>query len=465
MTRRRRRSLRARITSGALLVVVAALCGAGVLLVQVLQRRMTGQIDTTLVANADFLTRAIRSGESLPQQGPTDLYVQFVAGDGRVLGASSSARGLPALATARDAANSRIRSVHSAIAGDLRVLARPSPSGASVTLVVARSSSSVGAVRSSIVRVLAVMLVVGGVLLGALVWVVVGRALRPVDEMRRTVDAIGEEDLGRRVPEPGTGDELDRLAETLNDLLARLDAAFARERRFVADASHELRTPIAGVRALLETEPSDVRSVIDVRAEALARVGQLQDLVEELLVLARSDAAAGLAPAGTVDLDDLVLAQADQLARTTALRVDVSEVSGGQVAGHDTELARVVENLSTNAARHAATTVAYSVRQDGDVVELTVTDDGPGIDPRDRVAVFERFLTLDDARASSHGRSGLGLSIVRSIVCARGGTIHAEDAPGRGARFVVRLPSAGSDAAAALSGAGAEDTFRNAPAG
>ena len=213
MTRRRPRSLRARITAGALLVVVAALCAAAFLLVQVLQQRMTAQIDSSLVANADFVTRAIRSGEALPQQGPTDLYVQFVTRDGRVLGASSSARGLPALATTRDATSDRIRSFHSPRVGDLRVLARPSPSGGAVTLVVARSSSSVARVRSSIARVLALMLTVGGVLLGVLIWVVVGRARRPVDEMRRTVDAIGEHDLGRRVGKPGTDDELDRLAE------------------------------------------------------------------------------------------------------------------------------------------------------------------------------------------------------------------------------------------------------------
>jgi signal transduction histidine kinase len=291
-------------------------------------------------------------------------------------------------------------------------------------------------------RVLAVMVVAGSALLGFLIWIVVGRALRPVDRMRRRVDAISERDLGQRLDAPGTGDELDRLADTLNELLERLDVAVTRERKFVGDASHELRTPIAGLRALLETESPDPASVVQVRADALARLSQLQDLVEDLLVLAKSDAAAVDVPTGPVDLDELVLSQARQLARTTNLRVDTANVSGGQVTGRDTDLARVIENLATNAARHASSVVAFSVRQlDGDV-EFTVMDDGPGIPPGDRARIFERFSTLEDTRSSGNGRAGLGLSIARSIVTAHHGSIHIEDAPGGGAWFVVRFPMA-----------------------
>jgi signal transduction histidine kinase len=297
-------------------------------------------------------------------------------------------------------------------------------------------------VRSSLVRLLVVMGAAGSVMLAFLIWIVVGRALRPVDEMRRTVSAISERDLNQRITEPGTGDELDRLADTLNALLARLDVAVTRERQFVADASHELRTPIAGVRALLETEPADPHSVVEVRADALVRLSHLQDLVEELLVLAAADDGSRDVPARSVDLDDLVLAQARQLARTTNLRIDTTRVSGGQVVGRDIDLARVVENLATNAARHASTTVAFSVRQIDDAVEFTVTDDGPGIAVADRVKIFERFRTLEDARSAGLGRAGLGLSIASVIVTAHRGSICADDAPGGGAKFVVRLPIA-----------------------
>jgi len=440
---RRRRSLRQRITAGALVVVVAALGGAGFVLINVVERQMVSQTDSTLRANADFIDRSVRSGAGLPtREGPTDLYVQFLAADGRVVGASSAAAGLPALAAPRGRASSRILTVDEPALGDLRVLVSPAPNDASMTLIVARSSASVSDVRDTLVRVLVVMVVAGSALLGFLIWIVVGRALRPVDRMRRRVDAISERDLGQRLDAPGTGDELDRLADTLNELLERLDVAVTRERKFVGDASHELRTPIAGLRALLETESPDPASVVQVRADALARLSQLQDLVEDLLVLAKSDAATVDVPTGPVDLDELVLSQARQLARTTTLQVDTAGVSGGQVTGRDTDLARVIENLATNAARHASSVVAFSVRQlDGDV-EFTVMDDGPGIPPGDRARIFERFSTLEDARSSGNGRAGLGLSIARSIVTAHHGSIHIEDAPGGGAWFVVRFPMA-----------------------
>ena len=300
-------------------------------------------------------------------------------------------------------------------------------------------------------RVLIVIVVAGSALLGGLVWIVVGRALRPVDAMRRTVSAISARDLHRRVDQPGTGDELERLAETLNELLERLDVAVNRERQFVADASHELRTPLAGVRALLETEPVDPAAVLDVRADALARVGHLEDLVDELLVLARVDDGERDVPTRPVDLDELVLSQARQLARTTNLRVDMSNVSGGQVAGRDTDLARVVQNLASNAARHASTTVAFSVQQVDGIVEFTVVDDGPGIPSDDRTKIFERFRTLDDARTAGDARTGLGLSIASAIVDAHHGTIHVDAAAGAGARLVVRLPRADGTAATSFS--------------
>jgi signal transduction histidine kinase len=143
-------------------------------------------------------------------------------------------------------------------------------------------------------------------------------------------------------------------------------------------------------------------------------------------------------PARSVDLDELVLGQARQLSRATSLRVDTTRVSGGQVTGRDTELARVVENLASNAARYAATTVTFTVQENASAVELTVADDGPGIAHEDATRAFERFATFDDARAGSG--AGLGLSIVAAIVAAHQGTVRAEEAEGGGARFVVRLP-------------------------
>ncbi|MBL8774331.1 MAG: HAMP domain-containing histidine kinase [Acidimicrobiales bacterium] len=444
-TGRRRLSLRVRITAGALLVVLLAVAGAGRAVIGVLEHEMLEQVDASLTSTADYVDRALTSGEGLPtEEGPNDLYVQFLAADGRVLGASDAALGAPALTTPLRKGPGGITTAETARFGTVRVLTEPSPVDPSVTLVLAKSSEHVGEVRRSLERLLLAMTAGLTVFLGLVVWVVVGRALRPVDTMARSAAAMDDRDLSR-LDRPGTGDELDRLADTLNDLLERLDAALTRERRFVSDASHDLRTPITGVRALLESEPHDLAAVRASRAEALAAVDALADLVDDLLELARADGIAG-APApflgGPVDLDDLVLAQARSLERSTGLSIDTTGVSGGQVHGRDTELGRVVENLAANAARYAVSTITFAVRQEGETVVFTVTDDGPGIPESDRSRVFERFTTLDDSRSGARGGTGLGLSIVAAIVAGHGGTVTVGDGDGRGARFTVRLPAA-----------------------
>lgn len=446
---RRRLSLRVRITAGALLVVLLAVAGAGWAVIDVLEREMVTQIDTSLTSTADYIDRAMTSGQGLPtEEGPTDLYVQFLGPRGRVLGASDAAVGAAALARPLGGDTSTatgtapvITSVEGSPFGALRVLRQPSPTDPSVTLVLAKSSADVADVRDSLEGLLVAMTAGLTVFLGIVVWVVVGRALRPVDGMARAVGAMGDRELDARVTRPGTGDELDRLADTLNDLLARLDDAVARERRFVSDASHELRTPITGVRALLETEPGDLAGVRSSRAEALAAVDALADLVDELLTLAKADETGSGPRGGPVDLDDLVLAQARSLEHTTNLRIDTTEVSGGQVRGRDTDIGRVVENLAANAARYAVSTIAFSVQQHDGTVVFTVTDDGPGIPESDRGRVFERFTTLEESRAGVRSGTGLGLSIVAAIVAAHHGTVVAGDGDGRGARFTVRLPA------------------------
>jgi signal transduction histidine kinase len=439
---RRHLSLRARITAGALFVVVGALCGAGWLVIGVIEREMTGQVDAALRADGDFTRRMITSGSGLPMsEGPTDLYVQFVAEDGRVVGAGAAAAGRPAFASPDGVDDASIVTVGDAALGELRVLKLSVPDNPGRTLLLARSSQNVAAVHATLVRLLAVVVLVGSGSLCILVWFVVGRSLRPVEQMRRAVDDLDDRDLRMRVALPATGDELDRLAETLNELLARLEQSVEREHDFVADASHELRTPLAGLRALLETETADPTLVVLTRADALARVNQLQDLVDQLLLLARTDDRDDAPSRLPVDLDELVLAQARQLARTTSLKVDISHVSGGQVAGLDSDLGRLVANLASNAARYAATTVSFTVHQFADTVELLVDDDGPGVPTSDRERVFERFSTLDDARTAARSGSGLGLSIVAAIADAHGGTARVTDAPGGGARLEVRLPA------------------------
>ncbi|WP_290049613.1 sensor histidine kinase [Amycolatopsis solani] len=267
-------------------------------------------------------------------------------------------------------------------------------------------------------------------LIGVIAWLAVRRSLRPVEAIRAEVAEIGAHDLGRRVPEPGTGDEIARLAGTMNTMLARLDEAVTRQSRFTSDASHELRTPLASLRTQLEVllahpDRLDWRHSCE---NALLDVTRLQDLVADLVLLGKLD------HAGPDRLEPVALSEVGQA--VAAGRADV-EVSGTPVVrGHRTRLERLVRNLVDNAERHAASRVVVAVSAVDGWAVLTVTDDGPGIPEADRERVFDRFVRLDDARARDDGGSGLGLAIVADIARAHGGTARAE----AGSRFVVTLP-------------------------
>jgi len=274
-----------------------------------------------------------------------------------------------------------------------------------------------------------------------LMLLVVGRALRPVERMRREVDAVTATSLDQRIADPGTRDEIGRLAATMNRMLARLDDSQRSQRRFISDASHELKSPLASLRQYAEVArdyPGRI-SEADLADAVLDESGRLERLVGNLLILARADEQSlGLA-ATELDLDDLVLAEASRLRASTTLTVDSSAVAAVRVAGDHGLLAQVARNLADNAARHAASTVRFSLVAAERAV-LVVEDDGTGIDPADRERVFERFVRLDEARGRDAGGTGLGLAIVRELVAAHGGTVAVDSSPLGGARFTVALP-------------------------
>jgi signal transduction histidine kinase len=274
-------------------------------------------------------------------------------------------------------------------------------------------------------------------------WVMTRRALQPVEAIRTEVAAISEHELHRRVPEPPTGDEIGRLAHTMNAMLARLDDAYERQRRFVSDASHELQSPIAALRANLEVDLAhpDHANWAATQHEALDDVTSLQHLVQDLLTLARMPTGSRPLRREPVDLDDLVLREAQGITERGQVRVHVGGVSAGQVEGDPGQLARAIRNLLENAERHAASTVTLAVREHDAAVEITVADDGAGIAPEHRQRIFERFARLDDARTPHTSGSGLGLAIASEIVQHHGGTLTVEDNR-PGARFVMRLPAA-----------------------
>jgi heavy metal sensor kinase len=274
-------------------------------------------------------------------------------------------------------------------------------------------------------------------------------ALRPVDEMSSAARKIDAEALARRITLRGTGDELDRLAETLNGMLGRLENTFGEMRRFSADAAHELRTPLTALKGTLEVALRADRSgpeYRDVLASALEEVDRLVRLAEDLLLLSRSTAGPD-SPRARVELETLVLDVAvvgTRLAKDRGVTVRVGSLAPLAVLGDAGALRRALLNLVENGVKYtpAGGRVEMSVTGAGREVVVAVEDTGPGIDPADVARIFEPFVRLDTARSRESGGSGLGLAIARSIVVAHRGTLAVERPATGGSRFTIRLPLA-----------------------
>lgn len=302
---------------------------------------------------------------------------------------------------------------------------------------------------------------VGGVLIGAavvgpsfvllvglLTWILIGRSLRPVEDIRSEVENISATGLDRRVPEPRNDDEIARLATTMNHMLGRLEQSQRAQQQFVADASHELRSPLASMSTILdvaERHGTDDEWP-DTAADLQRETSRMRRMVDDLLLLARADAGRSsrdglLSADALVDLDDLVLEVVAAIPAPEQTLIDTSGVSAGLVKGNRDQLQRVVINLVDNALRHCADRVVVAVAEvDGRVV-CSVADDGPGIPTEQRRAVFDRFVRLDDARSRDAGGSGLGLAIADEIIAAHQGSITVSEAEIGGALFTVSLPA------------------------
>ncbi|MFF5481576.1 ATP-binding protein [Streptomyces sp. NPDC012935] len=299
------------------------------------------------------------------------------------------------------------------------------------------AGGSLEAEQSAVNTALTVMLIGFPLLLGvvaAVTWLVTRRALRPVEGIRSEMAAItASEDLARRVPEPDTHDEVARLARTTNETLAALETSVERQRRFVADASHELRSPIASLRTQLEVGVAHPE-LLDVPG-AVEDTVRLQRVAADLLLLARLDAGEGPGDK-RVDLGEVARREA-RGRQNVAVEADVAEVAGSRG-----QLERVLGNLLDNAQRHAREAVTVSVGRDGGWAVAAVADDGDGVAEADRERIFERFVRLDEARTRDDGGAGLGLAIARDVAARHGGTLTVRDAPAGGALFELRLPLA-----------------------
>jgi signal transduction histidine kinase len=449
---RRGTTVRFRITAIAALAVAAVLTVTGAALVVAQRRILTGNLDEALAAQAHAIAVSVAAGPiptTLVPGVDDDGIGQVVDAGGGVLAATAGdERAAP---IAGPPAGPTERRTIDDVPGDAgvryRLFSRRADSAAGPVVVhTAAPLDDIAESTALLARSLAVAIPLATALLAVVVWWLVGRTLRPVEAIRREVAGIGAVGAGldRRVPVPVGGDEVARLARTMNGMLDRLEDAVRRQQRFVADASHELRSPLARVRAEVEVDLAHPAGADPdaTAASVLAEVVAMQHLVDDLLALARADAGIAAAERGPVDLDDLVARQARRLRAAGRVAVDSRGVGAAQVVGDRDQLARAIGNVVDNAARHARTTVTLAVREDGGAAVVSVADDGPGIPPDRRDEVFERFRRLDGARTAPAGGAGLGLAIAREIVVAHGGTIAVDPAHGPGARLVITLPLA-----------------------
>lgn len=311
-----------------------------------------------------------------------------------------------------------------------------------VVVVSAAEAEVITTSLSPLVRIFAVALPIAVLGAALLAWTTAGRALQPVERIRRRSAEITGSNLSDRVPEPATGDEVAELATTMNAMLDRLESHQRMRRQFTADASHELKSPIANLKVMLETADGDGLDWPTLKGKAVGETDRLTELLDSLLFLSERDEAAPRPRVDTpVDLDDLLFDQAELIASIGAARVDISGIQPVAVLGDRLDLGRLVRNLSDNAARHATSTVWFAAST-GERVVVDIADDGPGIAAEDRERVFDRFARLDDARDRSSGGTGLGLAIARQVANEHGGDIEVLDRPGGGTIMRVTLPTA-----------------------
>lgn len=447
------RSLRARITIVASTLFALAVVTGTIVLIIVLEQSLIRGIDSSGTKTGDDIAALVRrNGGDAPKTllSSTGDYVQLVDLNGAVLSSSPGADAArpmlpPAeLAKLHDGGHLTVSGEWAGIDAQLRVTAVPARSD---TVLIA---TSLGRVDQSVHLLRNVAL--GGCPLAVLImalatyWIV-GRTLRPVAGLRLGAEEITAAGLAdQRLPVPDAQDEVQRLAVTLNAMLDRIDAATKRQRTFVGDAAHELRSPLASLRVQLEVAerlpPEDWSAVV---RDALVDVNRLELLVDDLLATARLDEAGGsLRRREMVELDVLV-------SRTVAgyeqARVAVTAHTAPMIVDGDPDgLRRVVVNLIDNAVRHAKSSVAVAViagrhTAGQATVQLEVTDDGPGIPAHERQRVFDRFYRVGGSRSRESGGTGLGLPIVRDLVRAHGGTVRlADNQPGL--RAIITLPVA-----------------------
>jgi signal transduction histidine kinase len=432
-------------------VVLVALTVAGAALVLLLFRSLLSGLDAVAAGRIHDIAAGLQFDTPQDLDGAlldTDqriVAVQLIDSTGAVIQRSPSAPDTP-LMPVSTVGTARQISAESSPHGGMRVTAQTvdTPHGR-YTLEVGAGSEAVESTAGMVTLGLAAAGPIVVFVAAAATYVLVRRSLRSVEAIRARVADISASDLTERVPVSDTRDEISALATTMNAMLSRIESGQAAQRRFVGDASHELRSPLATVISALEVgvahpELLDPELATDT---LLPEAQRMQALVDDLLLLARADEH-GLPVRHTdVDLDDLAAAEAARLQRQTPLSIS-TELTPTRIVGDPGSLSRMLRNVLDNAARHAATGIHVTVCAENRTAVVIVADDGPGIPAAERTRVFDRFVRLDTDRARTGGGSGLGLAIVAEIVAAHHGSARIKERDGGGAVVVVQLPLANS---------------------
>jgi len=434
---------------------------AAVVLALAIARIEYAAIDDSLASEARSVQTSLAGGGRLPArnaapdasaQGAVGIAVLLFDDHGGLLegaGDSPVVDALRPVASAAAASSTpvirtlRIEGVVQRVRGDRFALS----TGETRVLVLMRSRAEADQVATTTATVLllgTVVLMIAATVLG---YGLAGTALRPVREIVAAARALGEQDLHRRITLDLPDDELGELAETFNGMLTRLETAFESLRRFTADAAHELRAPLTLIRTEAEVTLRRPRSAEEYQASlqtVLAEAERLARMADQLLTLARAEAGALVTPVTRVELAAL-LEETVRLWQPLALARSVNLTSRAEAAvevlGDADLLRRLLDNLIDNALRHSPPggQVDVACRVVDLAVEVTVTDSGPGIPVEARASIFERFSRIDQSRTPPTGGAGLGLALCAAIAQLHHGSIHLDQAPGHGARFVVRL--------------------------
>jgi signal transduction histidine kinase len=451
-----RTGVRTRTTVVAIVALALALATAGIVLVvlldQSLDRAITQSARSTGTQVANQLAaegaRELTATE-VASTGDSAAVTQVLDAAGNPITSDPEIAGRPALTASRPAPGRESVETAAMMLGgqevDVRLVSRGvAGQGGPYTVISGRSLAEVTEASTRLTVLLGVISVPLLAIAGFAVHRAVGSALGPVERMRRTVAEISSRDLDTRVGLPPGKDEVFRLATTLNAMLDRLASAQAAQRRFVADASHELRSPLSTISTALDVsthhpESLSAEELVPVVATETAR---LRELVDALLLLARTDDTTDRPASNEVDLDDIVRAEASRLGTSASVEIEV-RARPAKVRGSQAQLSRAVRNLMDNARDHARQRIrVISDVSDGTAI-IEVSDDGPGVAPADRDRIFERFVRLDASRNRGQGGTGLGLAIVAGIAVRHGGRascVIRADAGYPGAHFRLELP-------------------------